>query len=89
MKDFIARLSSRKFLITIALLVALTLFPDLPDGVVQLALAYLGIEGLTDVVSAYKRGNVDTAKVEKDIALINQGEIPAGSAGSNTIVPGK
>lgn len=87
-KDFAKRLTSRKFLIIIAVMIAVTLLPGIPDEVISLALAYVGAEGLADVVRAYKQSDVDTAKIEKDIALINMGEVPAGDGSPNKIVPG-
>lgn len=89
MKDFIKRLSSRKFLVTIALVVVLTLFPDVPDAVISLALAYIGAEGLTDVVRAYRQADVAKSQVDKDIAMISNGLDPDNPAGSNMVVPGK
>ena len=89
MNDFIARLSSRKFLIVIGVIVAVTLFPELPDAVIVLALSYVGAEGLADTVRAFKQSNVEIAKTEKEIALINMGEIPAGEGSGGKIVPGR
>lgn len=92
LKDFGSRLTSRKFLITIGLIIALTLFPDLPGGVVQLALAYLGVEGLADVVRAYTASRIGSAQIDKDIALITQGEYRDPNAIDNNkgpIVPGQ
>lgn len=93
MKDVAQRFTSRKFLITLGLIVALTLWPDMPDSVLQLALVYLGAEGLHDVVAAWRQPSVDVAKVELKQAKVNAGwtqniDAPVDQQ-SNKVVPGQ
>jgi uncharacterized membrane protein HdeD (DUF308 family) len=86
-KDFVKRLSSRKFLLTILGIFLITVLPEYTDQIITLTGIFVGSEGIADIVSRYASSKVDSAKVEKDIALINQGEIPAGE-GHGGIVPG-
>lgn len=87
MKDFLMRLSSRKFLIVIATITVMTLFPEIPEETIYLVLAFVGVEGARDIVAAYRSADIGKAAMEKDIALINAGEIPAGDSKGN-IRPG-
>lgn len=93
MKEFFARLSSRKFLLTIGAIVLVTLFPEHASEILLLVGFFVGAEGVKDVVTAYASGIVGKAQVEKDIALISAGEYVGSdsvSAGNGTrkIVPG-
>lgn len=86
MKAFLLRLTSRKFLLTIGLIVAVTLFPDLPDSVIYLALSYIGAEGLRDVVAAYRAGDVDKAALDLKRAKVAMGWASTEVNDDNTAV---
>lgn len=51
--DFLTRLSSRKFLVTIGGIVAVTLYPAHSSDIVTLIVTFIGAEGAGDVVSRY------------------------------------
>lgn len=53
MKDFLKRLTSRKFLLTIAGLIGVTLKPDQADSIIMLIGFFVGAEGAADVVERY------------------------------------
>lgn len=52
--DALKRFSSRKFLITIAGILAVTQFPEYADKIVLLIGTYVGAEGAADVVGRYR-----------------------------------
>lgn len=89
MKDFLGRLSSRKFLLTIAGLTLVTLFPEQQEAIILFIGMFVGVEGVADVVGRYTASKTAVKYIEKDIALIESGEIPAGEAGGNKVVPGR
>lgn len=51
--NFIARLSSRKFLLTVAGLALVTMFPEKATEIVTLIGIFVGGEGVADTVSRY------------------------------------
>lgn len=57
MKDFIYRLTSRKFLLTVGGFAAVLLFPEYTDDIIKLVGFYLGAEGAADAVRAYTGKN--------------------------------
>lgn len=87
MNDFIKRLSSRKFLLTVGGIVAVTLFPEIPSEALYLVLTFIGVEGVADVVARYKATDVQVKDLEKQISLIEQGEIPAGTLANGHLNP--
>lgn len=71
-------------------MIVISLFPGLPDAVVNLALTYVGAEGLRDVIDTFRRADVNVAQTEKEVALINMGEYAENSeALRGNIKPGK
>mgnify|MGYP000852435736 CR=1 FL=1 len=70
MKNFLLRLSSRKFLLTVAGLVGVTLYPEHSDNIVFLIAIFVGGEGVKDTISAYSAQKyVEPAKAEGALAL--------------------
>jgi hypothetical protein len=84
--NFIARLSSRKFLLTVA--AALTFYAN--KQYMELAITivtYLGVEGSSDLVSAYaKQRYTVPATIEQTTQLIQSGDLETET--SKNIVPG-
>jgi hypothetical protein len=65
MKDFVSRLSSRKFLLAVASLI--TLYANKQWHMFAVTAAgYMAAEGAPDIVSRYSQGKVDLAKVSKE-----------------------
>ncbi len=89
MKDFIKRLSSRKFLVTIAGIVGVTLYPERANDIIMLIGVYVGAEGAGDVVGRYQDGQVKRATIDQTTAGINAGVIETLPAvDKSTVVPG-
>ncbi len=85
MKNFIARLSSRKFLLTVAGLVLVTLYPDQQQAVVGLIIAFIGAEGVADTVGRYAEQGTAQEIVKKDTAKIETlGVDPDAASSVNT-----
>lgn len=55
--SFIGRLTSRKFLLTIFGIVAVTVYPEQAAAIVSLIVAFVGAEGAADAVSRYSQSN--------------------------------
>lgn len=70
MKEFIARLSSRKFLLTVAGLTLVTMFPDRSNDIVTILVAFIGAEGVADTVSRYADNKTQQKQLEKETARI-------------------
>lgn len=64
MMDFIKRLSSRKFLLVIAGLAVIEMFPDLSNAVLILVPAFIGVEGAADIFKIYKNAKTEVAAAE-------------------------
>lgn len=62
--DLIGRLSSRKFLVTVGGIGAVTMYPQYADKIVQLISVYVTAEGAGDLVKRYADGKVDAMKVQ-------------------------
>lgn len=86
--DFIKRLSSRKFLITVGGLAAVTAFPEHTQAIVMLVLGYDGAEGFADIVERYQNGGVSKKKLEMQQARVEQGYSDDDGATADKIVPG-
>lgn len=93
--DFIARLTSRKFLMVVAVILSMVFFPGMvPDEALIAVLAYVGIEGGRDIVAAVTASKVAVQQLEKDMALINAGQYTETTTTGDTaqnkpaIVPG-
>ena len=61
--SFLARLSSRKFLLTVGGIVAVTLYPENATQIVALIVAFIGAEGAGDVVERYATQKTAQTKV--------------------------
>jgi hypothetical protein len=85
-KDFAKRLTSRKFLVTIGGITAVTLYPEQANNITAIIGLYLGAEGAADTVKRYQDGNVQAAK---QLGIAN-GTIDAPDEGvdKTSIVPG-
>lgn len=88
MKDFIKRLSSRKFLLTVA--AGITFYAN--QQYAELAatiITYLFAEGSSDVVASYAQNKYAIpAKVEQQTQLINSGDLELDTT-PKVIVPGQ
>lgn len=88
MLDGLKKYGSRKFLLVIAACVVKFLYPETPDELLILVLGYVGIEGTRDIFAAVTNAKIAVKTIEKDISLIDAGEIPAGDVARNRIVAG-
>jgi hypothetical protein len=92
MKDFINRLSSRKFLITIGGILAVTLYPQFSDSIITLIGIYVGGEGVADAVQRYSSSKYIAPKqIDLTHTKIVEGLIPDEDRaldGSRIIQPG-
>lgn len=88
MKDFLARLSSRKFLLAVA--AALTFYVNRQYLELAITIAtYLGVQGTSDVVQAYAKNRyIIPAKLEQQTQLINSGDLEFDTT-PKVIVPGQ
>lgn len=86
MKNFLQRLTSRKFLLTVG--AALTAYGNGDDRAALLMVAaYVGINGLADVVAVFvKNKYAEPAKLVQQTSLIQSGDLE--DATSKVIVPG-
>jgi hypothetical protein len=90
LKDFVGRLTSRKFLVTLGLIVAFAFFPDLAnnDAVLTLAVSYLGVEGLKDFIAAWRNVDADVKRLDLQKAKVESGYPLDDDRSDNKIVPG-
>lgn len=65
MKDFFGRLSSRKFLLTIAGIVLCTLYPESSTPIVTLIGLFVGAEGAADTVGRYSTEKTAQTAIEQ------------------------
>lgn len=88
MKDFIKRLSSRKFLLAVA--ASLVFYTN--KQYAELAatiLAYLGVEGGADIVRGYANNKYAVpATIDQQTQLINSGDLELNNV-PKVIVPGQ
>ena len=91
MKEFVARLSSRKFLLTIGALVSIELFPEYTQAIITVSGIYIGTEGVADVVRAYTASKTAVQLSKERIATIETTGEPftEKTFGSQKIVPGQ
>lgn len=70
--NFFARLSSRKFLLTITGIVFVTLYPEGSTAICTLIATFVGAEGAADAVSRYsvEKTKQNNLTVEHDKALL-------------------
>lgn len=70
--NFFARLSSRKFLLTVLGIVFVTLYPEGSGAIVTLIATFVGAEGAADAVSRYavEKTKQNNLTVEHDKALL-------------------
>jgi hypothetical protein len=66
MRNFFGRLSSRKFLLTIGGIVAVTLFPEASTPIVTLVGIFVGAEGGADAVERYATQKTVQTQLEQD-----------------------
>lgn len=85
--DFFARLSSRKFLVTIFGITAVTAYPQYADSIISIIVAYLGAEGAADVVKRYQDGKVKVEQLGITKDAVQSGAIEL-TVDKETIVPG-
>ena len=88
LKDFVKRLTSRKFLLAVG--TALTAYAN---GDYKAALAaiglYIGVEGLADIVAVFAKFKyLEPAKLDQQTQLINSGDLELGNE-PKVIVPGQ
>ena len=77
--SFAKRLTSRKFLVTVAGIVLVTLFPQQADNIITLIVTYNGAEGVADVVGRYAEQKTAQAKVTYQAAAAEYGELEVAS----------
>lgn len=70
--NFFARLSSRKFLLTLFTMVACTVYPELSTAFTTIAGIFIGAEGVADSVSRYsvEKTKQNNLQVEQDKELL-------------------
>lgn len=78
MKDFIKRLSSRKFLVCVGGLAAVTIYPELAQPIVAICGIYAGAEGAADVVQRYLGGKTAVEEQQVIKAALESGMVPQG-----------
>jgi hypothetical protein len=91
--DFIKRLSSRKFIITIGGIAAVVSFPERAGEIVTLCVTFIGAEGLGDAAERYQSQKTKQSQNNLTSTAIELGALgdlmPGGNAASGgTIVPG-
>lgn len=89
--DFIKRLSSRKFLITIGGIVAVVSFPENAGEIVTLCVTFIGAEGLGDAAERYSMPKVAAANADLEntkIQLLGTDALPDTGVDKNELVPG-
>lgn len=88
MKDFILRLTSRKFLVTIAGIVAVTLYPAHAQDIITLIITFVGAEGAADVVGRYSTEKTKQSNLSVRSDAINAGLIQPDAVDTSSVVPG-
>lgn len=89
--DFIKRLSSRKFLVTIGGIVAVISFPESSGQIVTLCVTFIGAEGLGDAAERYNTPKVQAADKELEatkIQLLGADALPDTGVDKTQFVPG-
>lgn len=96
--NFFARLSSRKFLLTVGGIIAVTLYPEGATAISTLIATFVAGEGAADAVSRYSvektkqaavvntptaRANADQIAVNEEIDDIDTSQIIPGNSGTD------
>ncbi len=79
MKDFVKRLTSRKFLLTIAACITFYVNGQYTELAATL-ITYMIAQGSSDAVSEYSKGKQAVAEVKKETALVESGLAAAPDA---------
>lgn len=90
--DLIQRLSSRKFLITLFGLVAVTAYPEQANAIVALIVAFVGAEGIGDAAQRYSEPKKEAAKTEFETAkleILGANALPDTGVDKTQFVPGQ
>lgn len=87
-KTALLNLTSRKFLLTVAGIALVTMYPENAPQIVTLIVAFISAEGVGDVVQRYQLGNVQKASVEQTTAKIESGLLDPETVDKNRVVPG-
>ena len=86
--NFFARLSSRKFLLTIAGIVFVTLYPEGSTAIVTLIATFVGAEGAADAVSRYAVEKTTREKAAIEAERSELLDIDEEQVDKQSIVPG-
>jgi hypothetical protein len=90
--EFLKRLSSRKFLITIGSMALVVTFPEAAEYIVTLSVGFVAAEGVGDAAERYKRQAVKAEEVKLEDTKLTFGELGDYTgdrpAGPGPIVPG-
>jgi len=87
--DFIKRLSSRKFIVTLGAIAAVVTFPDQAGDIVALTVAFVGAEGVGDAAERYQNQKTTQAETQLKAIQTEQGmlDIPM-DVDRSQVVPG-
>lgn len=87
--DFIKRLSSRKFIVTLGAIAAVITFPDQAGDIVTLTVAFVGAEGIGDAAERYQTQKTTQAETQLKAIQTEQGmlDIPM-DVDRSQVVPG-
>lgn len=89
--DLLKRISSRKFLITIAGMGLVVTFPENAPEIVTLTVGYVAAEGVGDAAERYKAQDVKKAETILEDTKIQVGQLDdygTTTVDTNTLVPG-
>lgn len=89
--ELIQRLSSRKFLITLFGLVAVTAYPEQANQIVALIGTFVAAEGIGDAAQRYSDPKQAAAKTEFETAkleILGANALPDTGVDKTTFVPG-
>lgn len=86
MKDFIKRLSSRKFLLTVGTACILVANQQWTELVVLIS-GYVGVEGLGDASARYQAEKTKQNQVDQTTAMLEAGLVP-DDVDKSSITPG-
>lgn len=73
MKEFLQRLTSRKFLLTIAGITLVTLFPERSGEIVTLIVTFIGAEGVADTVDRYATQTTVQKQIDHQMTQLELG----------------
>lgn len=89
--DFIKRLTSRKFLVTIGGIAAVVSFPEQSGQIVTLCVTFIGAEGLGDAAERYNTPKEKAAQADLEstkIQLLGADALPDTGVDKTSFVPG-